>query len=70
MIVALIHFVIYLIVVGLILWLLVYVIDNIPLFEPFRHIARTVVMVIGVIILILLLLDLLGQGPGLARLRL
>ena len=70
MIASLIHLVIFLIVAGVILWLLIYLIDSVPLFEPFRQVARTVVIVIGVLILILLLLQFLGVvDGGLPRLR-
>jgi hypothetical protein len=71
MIEALITFVIYLVVVGLILWLLIYLIDNLPLPPQFKMVGRTVIMVVGVIILILMLLSLLGVtgGHSLPRLR-
>lgn len=52
--------VIYLIVVGLILWLLRYLVGVIPMEEPFKQVANVVIIVLGVIILIVLLLDLLG----------
>lgn len=60
MIAMLINLVVYLLVVGLILWLLIYLVDTLPLFSPYKQVARTVIMVFGVIILILLLLGLLG----------
>lgn len=64
MINTLISLVIYIIVIGLLLWLLQFVVDNIPMLAPFRQIARVLIMVIGVIFLIVILLSLLG-GSGL-----
>ena len=60
MIGALISLVIYLIVVGLILWLLLYLVQTIPLPAPFNQVARVVIMVLGVLILIVLLLQFAG----------
>ena len=64
MIGGLIHLVIMIIVLGLILWLLLYVIDAVPLPEPFHRVARIAVTVIGVLILILLLLNFAGIDVG------
>jgi hypothetical protein len=50
--------------VGLILWLLNYLIDAVPLQDPFRRVAKVALMVIGVLILILLLLNFLGVLDG------
>jgi hypothetical protein len=55
-------------VVGLVIWLLIYLIDTLPLFEPARAVARTVVIALGVIFLIVMLLSLLGEVP-IGRLR-
>ena len=55
---------IYLVIVGVILALLVCIIDTILIFEPFRAVARTVVIVIGVPILILVLLNFIGVIDG------
>jgi hypothetical protein len=62
MIASLIHLLVILIVVGLILWLLMYAVDNIPMFAPFQQVARVVITVIGVLILILLLLQFVGMA--------
>ena len=40
MINTLINLIIYILIVGILLWILQYVIDNVPLFEPFRQMAR------------------------------
>jgi len=66
MIASLVHLVIYLIVVGVILWLLLYLIDTVPMPEPFHRVARVVIIVVGVLIIILLLLNFVGlmdTGP-------
>jgi hypothetical protein len=60
MIASLIYLVVYIIVVGLILWLLNYLIDVVPLQEPFHRVAKVALMVIGVLIIILLLLNFIG----------
>lgn len=54
--------VIYIIILGLVLWLLQYVVNSLPMFAPFRQIANVIIMVIGVIALIVLLLSLVGDG--------
>lgn len=53
--------VIYILILGLVFWLLQYVINSIPQFAPFRQIANVVLTVVAVIILILLLLSLVGD---------
>ena len=58
----LVNLLIYIIVIGLILWLALYVISQLPLPEPFGAVARIVVIVIAVLLLILLLLQLVGGG--------
>lgn len=68
MIGALIHLVIYLIVIGIIVWLLLYLIDAIPLPEPFNRVARVCIIVLSVLIVILLLLQLVGTDVGMPRL--
>ena len=62
MIGALITLVIYIIILGLILYLLHYIVNALPLFEPFRQIANVLITVIGVIALIFILLSLVGEG--------
>lgn len=64
MITSLIYFVVYIIVLGLILWLLNYLIDVVPLQDPFRRVAKVALMVIGVLIVILLLLNFIGVLDG------
>ena len=64
MITGLVYLIIYIIVVGLVLWLLSYLVDNIPLQEPFRRVAKIAILVIGVLIVILLLLNFIGVLDG------
>jgi hypothetical protein len=64
MIASLILLVVYLIIVGLIIWVLLYAVQNIPLGQPFANVARVVIIVIGALIVVLLLLQFLGVvGP-------
>lgn len=71
MISALIMMVVYLVVIGLIVWLLYYIIDSVPLAEPFNRVAKVVLLVVSVLIVILLLLNFVGVvGDGPPRLRL
>jgi hypothetical protein len=68
MIGALVSLTIYLVVVGLVVALLLYIIDVIPLPEPFHRVARIAVIVLACLIVIVLLLGLIGEGPGALRL--
>ncbi len=51
-----------LVIVGLIIWLLLYFIGYIGIPEPFNKVARVIVMLVGLVWLINLLLSLNGQG--------
>jgi hypothetical protein len=64
MITSLVYLVVYIIIVGVILWLLNYLVDNVPLQDPFRRVAKIALMVIGVLIIILLLLNFVGVMDG------
>jgi len=64
MITSLIMLIVYIIVVGLVFWLLNYLVDNVPMDEPFRRIAKIALMVVGVLILILILLQFAGVIDG------
>jgi hypothetical protein len=59
---ALVYFVIYIVVIGLIIGLLLWLIDNVPIPEPFHRVARIAIIVIGVLIVIVLLLSILGDS--------
>lgn len=65
MITALVYLVVYLIIIGLIVWLLIYLVDVVPLPAPFNRIAKVVITVLGVLIVIILLLNLIGEPPHL-----
>jgi len=64
MITSLVYLVIYILVIGVVIWLLLYLIDNVPLPDPFHRIARVVIMVVGVLVVILLLLQFVGAIDG------
>jgi hypothetical protein len=64
MIQGLIQLIIWLIVVGILLALVYYVLDAIPIPEPINRIVKVVVVVVAALVLILLLLQLLGVGMG------
>ena len=70
MVSSLISLVIYIVVVGIILWLLRYLVSVIPMDEQFRQVANVIILVVGVLILILLLLNFAGLiDGGVPRLR-
>jgi len=58
------YLVISVIVLALILWLLNYLVDNVPMQEPFKRVCKIALMVIGVLIVILLLLNFIGVLDG------
>jgi len=62
MIGALINLIIYLLVLGILIWLVMYVIDAIPIPDPAGRMIKLAVMVVAVIVIILLLLQLIGMG--------
>jgi|SoiMethySBSTD1v2_1073268.scaffolds.fasta_scaffold146600_5 hypothetical protein len=61
MIGSLIVLVVYILILGLVLWLLHYVVNAMPMFEPFRQVANIIITVIGVIALIFILLSIVGD---------
>lgn len=70
MIETLVWWVLYLMAIGLIVGLLLYLNDALKVPEPFHAVIRAVILVVGVLIVILLLLNLIGVlGAGGARLR-
>ena len=64
MIGALITLIIYLLVLGLLYWLVIYVLDSVPIPDPPNRIIKIALMVLMVIIVIVLLLNLIGVGIG------
>lgn len=69
MIPALINLIVYLLVVGILLALVYYVLDAIPIPEPINRIVKIVIVVVACLVVILLLVQLLGvSGAGLPKL--
>jgi TRAP-type C4-dicarboxylate transport system permease small subunit len=64
MIGALITLIIYLLVLGLLYWLVIYVLDTIPIPDPPNRIIKIALMVLMVLVIIVLLLNMLGVGTG------
>jgi hypothetical protein len=69
MLATMVHLVIYLVVVGLVAWLLMFLLDYIPVPQPFNKIGKVIIMVLSVLIVIFLLLDLVGGGAPKLGLR-
>jgi hypothetical protein len=65
MISALVTLIIYLLVLGLLYWLVIYIIDTVPIPDPPARIIKIALMVIMVLVVVVLLLNLLGMGTGL-----
>ena len=66
MIAALINLIIYLLIIGILYWLVVYIVDAIPIPQPANRIIKLVLVVLLALIVILLLLQTLGvnvAGP-------
>jgi hypothetical protein len=57
--------IIYLLVLGLLYWLVIYVLDTIPIPDPPNRIIKIALMVLMVLIIIVLLLNLIGLGGDL-----
>lgn len=58
---SLIHGVLVIVVVGLVLWLLDYLVQSVPLPPAFQKVARIMILVIGVFVLCNALLTLVGH---------
>jgi hypothetical protein len=67
MIEGLIYLVLYILIIGIVLSLLEYIIQAVPIFAPFQAYSRMVLTVVGCLILILLLLQFV-RGGGVLRL--
>lgn len=65
MIATLIQLVVYLVVLGLIFWLVQYVLGIIPMPEPFHTAARVILAIVAVLIVCALLLQIVGGVPRL-----
>jgi hypothetical protein len=69
MIESLVHLIIYLIVVGCIIGLLLYLVNISPVPEPYKGWLRFVVIAVAVLIIIFVLLGMIGGG-GMPKVRL
>jgi hypothetical protein len=64
MIAALINLIVWLLVVGILYWIVVYVIDAIPIPDPPNRIIKLVLIVVIALTVILMLLNLVGVDAG------
>lgn len=64
---SLIQLVIQLVILGVVFWLLIWIIDHVPMLGPFQQVARTIIMVVGALIAIVLLLQFAGLIGGRIR---
>jgi hypothetical protein len=64
MIAALINLIVWLLVVGILYWIVVYVIDAIPIPDPPNRIIKLVLIVVIALTVILMLLNLVGIDAG------
>jgi len=63
-----INIIVWILVLGILYWLAIYVIDAIPLPQPANRVAKLVITVLIVLVVLLLLLQLVGVDLGGARL--
>jgi len=61
---SLLHFVVVIVVLGLIFWLIWWFIAKIGLPEPFNKVAQAIVALIALIVLVTILLNVIGMGGG------
>lgn len=61
---ALIALLITIVIVGIVAWLLVYLLDMLPMDERFRQIGRVLIFVIAVLVILFRALPLLGVHVG------
>jgi hypothetical protein len=64
MIASLAYLIVYLVVLGLVIALLLYLLDAIPVPPPFYNWLRILIIVIGVLVAILILLNFIGIDVG------
>jgi len=64
MIAAIFTLIIYLIVAGLLYWLVIYAVDAVPIPDPPARIIKLLAMVLLVLVVIVLLLNLIGANTG------
>jgi len=64
MINALITLIIWLLVIGILYWIVIYVLDAIPIPDPPNRIIKVVLAVVLALVVLMVLLDLLGVHSG------
>jgi glucan phosphoethanolaminetransferase (alkaline phosphatase superfamily) len=64
MIPALINLIVWLLIVGILYWLVVWLVDTVPIPDPPGRIIKIAVMVVMVLVIILMLLQLIGVNTG------
>jgi len=64
MIPALINLIVWLLVIGILYWLVIYIIDTVPIPDPPARIIKIGLIVALTIVVILMLLDLIGVNTG------
>lgn len=64
MIVALVQLIIFALVIGILLWLVFWVVDSFPAMADFGRIVKIVAVVLAVLVLVLLLLNFAGIDTG------
>jgi len=64
MIQALISLIVWLLVVGILYWILIYVLDAIPIPDPANRIIKIVAAVVLALVVLLMLLDMMGLYSG------
>jgi len=69
MINALLTLVVYAIILGVFVWLVHYLVDTIPIADPFGRIAKIGVTIIAVVVLLMLLLNVVNDGTLMPRFR-
>ena len=62
MIAALINLIVYLLILGILIGIVMWVVDAIPLPEPINRMVKIAVVVLAAIVVIMLLLSLIGVG--------
>jgi hypothetical protein len=68
MIPALVNLIVYLLVIGILLALVYWVIDVIPIPQPINRIIKVIIVVLAVLVIVLLLLQLVSGGISVPKL--
>lgn len=55
---------IWILIIGVVVGLVYYVVDALPVPEPLNKVIKIVAMVVGIVAIIMLLLQFVGAGPG------